>query len=199
VTKPLPSPPVNTLADPHDEAELHEDILLKALQKNTTQAREELKFKKADLKFKRDSLQFLMDGVKACTETSPNNVLDARKKLLFHDRISNLTLGTLADDSTTAHCPITISSVALELGITLTNAECSIIGKEVKKRYMQLHGKPPSQHSQFVDGAVRMINSYTDEDKNTIVDIIKDYHDRQANPEKYNKRRKLVSCNLDVP
>jgi len=193
--------PVLTQPD-HDPTALHEEALFNSLQDPTAkkplkiharqEEKEELELKQAALQLKRDNLQFLVDGMKACAEASPDSILDERTKLLFKDRITNLALGNLTDASTNAHIPITISAVALELGISLKNGDCSVIGREAKKRYVKRHGKNPTQHSQNVDGAVRMVNSYDATDRDILVDTIKNYHDSQMNPERFNKRRKLM-------
>jgi hypothetical protein len=152
---------------------------------------------KVEVKNKERTLAFLMKGMNACTQASADNVLDERTKLLFKDRISNISLGDLSDPTTSARTPITISNIASELGMLFDKADYCLIGKEVKRRYVGKHGKNPSKHSQIVDGAVRMVNSYLGEDREMIVEVIKEYHDRKTNPEKFIKRRKLQPCKYD--
>ena len=152
---------------------------------------------KVEVKNKERTLAFLMKGMDACTQASADKVLDDRTKLLFKDRISNLSLGNLTDAMPFAHTPITISTVASELGLLFNNADYCLIGKEVKTKYVQHHGKNPSKHSQNVDGAIRMVNSYLNEDRDMIVEVIKEYNDRKTNPQKFIKRRKLESCKYD--
>lgn len=152
---------------------------------------------KVEVKNKERTLAFLMKGMDACTQASVDKVLDERTKLLFKDRISNLSLGDLGDASSSAHMPITISSIALELGLLFDNSDYCLIGKDVSKRYVQMHRKYPSKHSQNVDGAIRMVNSYMHEDRDMIVDVIKEYQHGKTAPEKVVKRRKLQPCQYD--
>ena len=176
-----------------DQAKEREDQLA-SLRLVEEKKRIESKAKKAELKLKERTLKFIIKGMKACTEASPQNVLDERTKLLFKDRISNLTLGNLTDVVSKENAPITISSVASELGLFFTSGEYSLIGKDVTPRYVKRYGENPSKHSQHVEGAVRMVNSYTEKDRDLIVEAVKNFQDRKENPSKYLKRRKLSPC-----
>jgi hypothetical protein len=215
--KPPDSP--NEPASACDPSELYEKALLNTLDANNKgqsakcqailDQREALELKRAELQFKRDNLQFLVDGMKACADASSDSVLDERTKLLFKDRISNLTLGNLTDASSTANAPITISSVGLEIGILLTTEDCKSIGRLLKKRYVEKYGKAPTEHGQICGGAVRMVCSYTNKDKIMMIEVIKEYQEDKVNPQKpakqtkaakpqkSTKRRKLMSCDND--
>lgn len=72
---------------------------------------------------------------------------------------------------------ISISQVAMELGIRMRPGELSQAGKIAAKEYKKRYGKKPSQHKQMVEGAVRDVNSYTERDRDIIVAAIREAHD----------------------
>ena len=63
---------------------------------------------------------------------------------------------------------ISISQVATEMRVRLTHGQAVAVGKLVSKSYQSTYGSAPSKHSQFVDGAVRSVNSYTEEHRGLI-------------------------------
>jgi len=67
---------------------------------------------------------------------------------------------------------ITISQIATEMGTRLTLAQAVAVGRKVGVAYKNKYGKRPSQHMQFVDAAVRSVNSYTLEDRDMVVTAI---------------------------
>ena len=122
----------------------------------------------------------------ACHDGKP----DDRIRMLFKDNMYNLmappassTTGAKALAITdgglesTAHRPITISTVATELGLKFTSDELKRIGGLVRKRYMQRHGEPPGKHEQLVGGSVRHVNSYTAKDKDLVEAVLREWHD----------------------
>jgi len=67
---------------------------------------------------------------------------------------------------------ITISQVATDMGIRLTMHQAITVGRQVSRAYKNKYGKRPSQHMQFVDAAVRQVNSYTLADRDMVVAAI---------------------------
>jgi len=63
---------------------------------------------------------------------------------------------------------ISISQVATEMRVRLAPGQAVAIGKLVSKAYQNTYGSLPSKHNQFVDGAVRTVNSYTEEHRDLI-------------------------------
>ncbi len=61
--------------------------------------------------------------------------------------------------------PISLSSVALELGLNIPDNNFITIGKDVSKRYFQLHGRKPPKHDQLIKGKVTSVNSYMESDR----------------------------------
>ena len=118
----------------------------------------------------------------ACHDGKP----DDRIRMLFKDNMYNLMAPaagakalTITDgvSDSMAHRPITISTVATELGLKFTSDELKRIGGLVRKRYMQRHGEPPGKHEQLVGGSVRHVNSYTAKDKDLVEAVLRDWHD----------------------
>ena len=67
---------------------------------------------------------------------------------------------------------ITITQVATDMGIRLTMQQAITVGRQVSQAYKSKYGKRPSQHMQFVDAAVRQVNSYTLADRDMVVAAI---------------------------
>ena len=40
------------------------------------------------------------------------------------------------------------------------------------RKYRELHGAEPAKHSQWVDGAERKVNSYTERDRGLVVEAL---------------------------
>jgi len=72
---------------------------------------------------------------------------------------------------------ITISQVATEMGTRLTLGQAVAVGRKVSVAYKNKYGKRPSQHNQFVDAAVRSVNSYTLQDRDMVVTAIQSVAD----------------------
>lgn len=125
----------------------------------------------------------------ACPDGKP----DDRIRLLFKDNMYNLmapaassantgakaliTAGDSESGTAMMNRPITISTVATELGLRFTSEELKRIGGLVRKRYMQRHGEPPGKHEQLVGGSVRHVNSYTAKDRDLVEAVLREWHD----------------------
>jgi len=68
---------------------------------------------------------------------------------------------------------ISISQVATEMRVRLMPGQAVAIGKVVSQSYQNTYGTVPSKHGQFVDGAVRSVNSYTEEHRGLIAAAIR--------------------------
>ena len=66
-----------------------------------------------------------------------------------------------------------IADVARELDIKLQPGDTAVIGKALKKLYQEKHASEPMQHMQFVDGAERKVNVYTEADRDIMEEAIK--------------------------
>ena len=65
--------------------------------------------------------------------------------------------------------------VATEMNVRLSHGQTVAIGKIVSKSYQTSYGCVPSKHNQFVDGAVRSVNSYTEEHRGLITEAIRSF------------------------
>lgn len=105
-----------------------------------------------------------------------------RDKLVFGDQVRSTSLivqsmGRVEESAPAAPAPlapVTISSVAAEMGLAreMVKADWLEVGRAVSEAYFKKHGARPAKHTQFVDGAVRPVNSYTTADEGLIREAI---------------------------
>lgn len=108
---------------------------------------------------------------------------DARFRLQTEDMIKNilvtpgpsvpaLTDGEPAPSQTAS---LSISQLVQELGgRPLKHADSCRAGALAAKRYRAAHDKDPPKHAQWVDGAERAVNSYTEKDRELLTAVLKD-------------------------
>ncbi len=106
--------------------------------------------------------------------------LDDRTRLMIQDTLQNTILNVNAGSSkmitdSNDNAPISISSVAQELGYKLTSADAKRIGIDIKKRYLQQRGQAPPKHDQLCEGRVTQVNSYTARDRPILVKALRAY------------------------
>ena len=115
--------------------------------------------------------------------------LDERTRLMIQDALQNTILNGMPQgglsitngqsSSSVANindnAPISIGSVATELGYKPSTADAKRIGIDIKKRYLKLYGRAPPKHDQLCDGRVTQVNSYTNRDKTILVDALRAY------------------------
>jgi hypothetical protein len=115
------------------------------------------------------------------TAVCPNRTMDDRARVMFKDTLLNMigwvpgphqtasiANGGVGDSPALSNKPITISTVATELGLRPSMQELQAVGREVKKLYVERHGEPPSTHEQICGGAVRHVCSYTAQDRDLV-------------------------------
>lgn len=102
--------------------------------------------------------------------------LDDRTRLMIQDSLQNSLLTSQVSGVGGQHAavltngpspnkPISIGSVAKELGYNPNSNEAKRIGLDLRKRYVAQHGRPPPKHDQLCDGRVTLVNSYTEQDR----------------------------------
>jgi hypothetical protein len=117
--------------------------------------------------------------------SNPTNA-DERTRLMMQDAMQNSILNSMqvvqftgGQAATKAEVsqnkPISISSVAKELGYKASTNDSKRIGSDLSKRYFKLHGKPPSKHDQLIDGRVTSVNSYTEQDRPLMEEALRAY------------------------
>ena len=120
---------------------------------------------------------------------SPNAVLDERARLIFKDSLLNFVVRfnpgaqpAIAGADGPPAVPVaqsigflTISTVAQGLGYQFDPAQLKRIGARIAQAYYLKHKESPPKHDQFVDGAVRKVNTYQESDRELIEDAIKHF------------------------
>lgn len=116
--------------------------------------------------------------------------LEERARLLLKDTVMNQLLNEQqpkSSDSTAGpspNKPISIASVAKELGIKLTTSDSKKIGIDLKKRYMRANdGKAPPKHEQVCDGLVMKINSYSEQERALVEQAIRAHFEADVSDE----------------
>jgi hypothetical protein len=163
--------------------DIEEDALIqrKRVRLELEERETELEIKKLELKkksfeyeleFKQKSWQLQKTLMDTCATLSSNGVLDTRTKLHFKDNIMNLS-GADIKSITNGDAPLTISTVAADLGIHLSTGDLIKAGKSLKQLYFNKYGEDPPKHDQFVGGAVRHVCSYTERDRDLVESVIR--------------------------
>lgn len=110
---------------------------------------------------------------------------DERFRLQTEDQIKNMLspptavqVQMITGDDATVSPPLqslSISQLVQELGgKPLTHGQLCVFGRLAAKRYKQLHGVDPPKHRQWVDGAERSVNSYTEADRAMLTEGLRD-------------------------
>jgi hypothetical protein len=101
--------------------------------------------------------------------------LDDRTRLMITDALHNSLLSGAKAITNGENTPISISSVAAELGYRPNSTDSKRIGVDIKKRYLKLHNQAPPKHEQLCEGRVTLVNSYTVKDKPLLVKALHAY------------------------
>jgi hypothetical protein len=166
----------------------------KSLKENMTHGEESSE--QVGFKRKREQLEYLKTEeeircmaqtriLAACAELEryrdpSRNNLDERTRLMMQDSLQNSILNTCFSVSLTTtksnpNTPISIASVAKELGYKPTTTDAKRIGLDLRKRYIDKHGSPPTKHDQLCDGRVTQVNSYTEQDRSLVEEALHAY------------------------
>ena len=149
---------------------------------------------------KQQLLQLTMTTQKTLMDTyrslCPNMVIDDRARLMFKDNLLNIASQSTSSSitSVSSHMaigngipavtnaspkPLTISTVAAEMGLNLDNKQLKEVGRRMARWYRVEYGEEPGTHEQFVEGAVRFVKSYTDRDRGKLESVIKQVMDEK--------------------
>lgn len=96
---------------------------------------------------------------------------DSMKTAMFGGQQARITNGDSPATAATSRS-ISVSQVAQELGVRLNHADSIAIGRALASEYRKQYNKPPSKHRQWVDGAEREVNSYTEHDRHMVERVI---------------------------
>ena len=109
-----------------------------------------------------------------------DTVMDERARLILKDKFLNMALlqgcGGAAGGGPgliTNGKPISLSLVAHELGMKIASNDLISIGQEVKRRFVDKHGKAPPKHEQLCGGRATLVNTYMDGDRALLEDVLK--------------------------
>lgn len=105
--------------------------------------------------------------------------LDERDRMDLADAVRN-TGRSLLPARTDAALPVTISGRAIDLGIKLDRGDVIRAGRITAALYRDKHGETPVKHTQYVDGAARQVNSYTENDLDIIDSAIRQAMEKAA-------------------
>ena len=118
-------------------------------------------------------------------ELCQDTVIDERARLMLKDGFLNMALAAqqglpgqgLIENGprVSPNKPVSLSSVATELGFKIPDSEFIVIGKRVATRYFELHGKKPTKHDQLIKGKVTLVNSYTESDRPLVEEVLREY------------------------
>ena len=117
-----------------------------------------------------------------CVDT----VMDERARLILKDNFLNMAMlqgpsqagggqGLLTNGK-----PTSLSLVAEKLKLKLSTGELISLGQELKKKYVEKHGKPPSKHEQLCGGRATMVNTYMEADNPLIEELLRKHADAKA-------------------
>jgi hypothetical protein len=177
----LAQEPVTTAPDP---ASLTRKRRMEELEIEMLEADVEAK-KLANAAMACENLSKVADRYQELCEDSP---MDERARLMLKDGFLNMAMAAQQPTSSASQAliengggwvspnkPISLSSVAVELGFKIPDGEFMAIGKKVSRRYFQLHGKTPSKHDQLIKGKVTSVNSYTESDRAIVEQVLREH------------------------
>ena len=108
---------------------------------------------------------------------NPNWRDDTRLRLQAEDWLKNVAFNpvvaaiTNGEDASTSKS-ISVTQVARELGHNLNHANQIKVGRLVANKYRAKYDAEPPTHAQWVDGAERMVKSYTEADRGLIMEAL---------------------------
>ena len=109
---------------------------------------------------------------------NPNWRDDARLRLQTEDWLKNVAFNSgstpAAITNGPVRQPISVSQVAQELGYRLSRADLIKAGVSTAAKYRFKYDSDPPTHAQWVDGAQRMVKSYTEEDRDLILEALEE-------------------------
>ena len=117
-----------------------------------------------------------------CVDT----VMDERARLILKDNFLNMAMlqgpspagggqGLLTNGK-----PTSLSLVAEKLKLNLSTSELISLGQELKKKYVEKHGKAPSKHQQLCGGRATLVNTYMESDTPLIEEVLRKHADARA-------------------
>lgn len=139
--------------------------------------REELELVKLEREIQEKSIKNMQAFMGLMSTIRPDWMqTDARFRLHTEDLIKNIYAAPPAITNGKQQASLSISQLAQELGgRALKHADACRAGALAAKRYRALHDDAdPPKHRQWVDGAERVVNSYTEDDRELLTAVLVD-------------------------
>ena len=114
-----------------------------------------------------------------------NTVIDERARLMLKDGFLNMAMA--AQQGLPTQCliqngpnvspnkPISITSVAKDLGLVIPDNEYKSIGIKVSNCYNKLYGKRPEKHDQIIGGKVIPVCNYVESDRPLMEEVLREH------------------------
>ena len=107
---------------------------------------------------------------------------DARLRIQTEDWLKNVAFNTplltngpqTQGGSEPETRSISVSQVAMEMGKKLNHGQLVQLGSAVARKYREKYGAEPPKHKQWVDGAERNVNSYTERDRELVIEALRE-------------------------
>jgi len=117
----------------------------------------------------------MLTFIDAMERLDPEWKQDTRLVMLTKDRFKDISLGkrSIENSQDKQDDPIYIADVARELGFSrLSHGDSCKIGRKATELYKEKHSAAPKQRKQFVDGAERLVNAYTEADRDVLTKAV---------------------------
>lgn len=126
--------------------------------------------------------EHFMKVTESYKELCLDTVIDERARLILKDNFLNMAM--LNGLSTAGGAgggqrmltngkPTSLSLVADKLKMSLSTGELISLGQELKRRYVEKHGKSPPKHSQLCGGRATLVNTYMEADEPLIEEVLR--------------------------
>jgi hypothetical protein len=155
---------------------------------------EELNIQKQTIEVEASRAQSKLMLMQTYQSLCPGQVMDDAARVMFKDQFLNMAMGDYgqrkrltsgasttegsqgegseAGETVYENKPITVSTVASEMGLVLKGTDAQKIGVTLKKMYFARYQRGPTKHEQMVGGAMRNVNSYAERDKDMMKEAI---------------------------
>jgi len=165
-----------SMAPPTAMAEIPTEEMLE--DRRRKREREDLEIKAMDTDIQSKRLSNVRLFADTMSLLNPIWADDARLRLQTEDWLKNIAFNSgtpaITNGGAEVNKSISVSQVAQEMGVRLTHGQLVQIGSAVARKYREKYNAEPPKHSQWVDGAERKVNSYTERDRTMVVDALRE-------------------------
>jgi len=128
--------------------------------------REEAEIHRLEIENNKAKITFFLDTMELL---DPEWRRDTRLLMQTKDLLKDATFSSALQHDKV----VTIDNIALDLGYgKLDHAQSCLVGKRASQLYQERHGAKPVQREQFVEGCPRMVNHYTEHDRDLIEEAL---------------------------